>query len=614
MPDYTTLGISFPVPSDTIKLASLEAKLADDIRLTAITANQAIITEGGRAEAAAKAAAAADASAKDAAIDAKANSAVSTANNALAASSGASSDADNAVDRVTALESAAGFGPSTPTDGTMADYIANPATLTASQLSTRIAERTSAVVTDHGFATVQLALDAAQPGDTVEIRRAWTISAPVTVSKQLNIRCARGGSVTTSGDVHAFNVTASYVTFERATIAGSGGSTLGTQSAIRAIGTALAPIRGLEVQNCKITGFRMYGVEGEHLHDFTIERNRVEDIGYAGVMLLSPNNGDFRHNTVRKINQPAGLVNSYGISASRRTTQNLTDAPLAKDMRIYQNLVDGVPKWEGIDTHGGIGIHIISNIVRNCNVGIALVPEDNEAGVEVYAPKRCKVLTNNISSGVTNGTRSIGIQLVGCITTISNVVDYADAVIQGNTVDGHGKQDDATSGAIYVAATIGSIIDGNIITEAGLNAIHAGHNNKGLKVNGNTAVDTWSNALAYTSMLRVSSDHNTIKFSGNDIVRANKTATTVNNRGLYVSSGLTGVAIQWGDNDMSGAALPKVDGGLSFSRMGGTNLAFTDTGTPVLRPTLAGVATDQLTTQALVNQLRTALINYGLAT
>lgn len=557
----------------------------------------------------------------DSAIDVQVKTATATASSAQAVARGASSVANeakgesgNAVARVKALESAAGFGPSTPVDGTMANHILNPATLTATALSAAIVEQTAAVVTDHGASTLQSVIDAAQAGDTVEIRRAWTIGAPVTVSKQLNIRCARGGSVTTSGDVHAFNVTASYVTFEHATIAGSGGSTLGTQSAIRAIGTALAPIKGLEVQKCKITGFRMYGVEGEHLHDFTIERNRVEDIGYAGVMLLSPDNGDFRHNTVRKINQPAGLVNSYGISASRRTTQNLTDAPLAKDVRIYQNLVDGVPKWEGIDTHGGNGILIISNIVRNCNVGIALVPEDNEAGAEVYAPKRCKVLTNSIFSGVTNGTRSIGIQLVGCITTIDNVVDYADAVIQGNTIDGHGKQDDATSGAIYAAATIGTIINDNIITEAGLNAIHAGHNNKGLKVNGNTAVDTWSNALSYTSMLRVSSNYNTIKFAGNDIVRANKTATTVNNRGLFVSSGLIGVSIQWGDNDMSGATLPKVDGGLSFSRMGGTNLAFTDTGTPVLRPTLAGVATDQLTTQALVNQIRIALINYGLTT
>lgn len=60
MPEYTTLGISYPIPSDTIKLATLEAKLADDIRQTALTANQAIIVESGKA----KTDAAADAAAK----------------------------------------------------------------------------------------------------------------------------------------------------------------------------------------------------------------------------------------------------------------------------------------------------------------------------------------------------------------------------------------------------------------------------------------------------------------------------------------------------------------------------------------------------------------------
>lgn len=55
MPEYTSLGIQYPVPTDEIKRAELEAKLAEDIKQTAMTANQAILTEGARAESAAKA-------------------------------------------------------------------------------------------------------------------------------------------------------------------------------------------------------------------------------------------------------------------------------------------------------------------------------------------------------------------------------------------------------------------------------------------------------------------------------------------------------------------------------------------------------------------------------
>lgn len=64
MPDYTSLGISFPLPGDRIKDAALEAKLAEDIKQTAITANQAILSEGVRAEGAATASAALDATSK----------------------------------------------------------------------------------------------------------------------------------------------------------------------------------------------------------------------------------------------------------------------------------------------------------------------------------------------------------------------------------------------------------------------------------------------------------------------------------------------------------------------------------------------------------------------
>lgn len=157
MAEFTPRGIKSPTEADKIKYGTSPSALAEDFKELAVTTDVAI----GAAVQEAKDAAAADASAKDAAIDAKATSAVDTANNALTVSSGASADADNAVDRVTALESAAGFGPSTPTDGTMADYIANPTSLTATALSTAIGYVPGVVadgVTDNRSA-IQTALD-----------------------------------------------------------------------------------------------------------------------------------------------------------------------------------------------------------------------------------------------------------------------------------------------------------------------------------------------------------------------------------------------------------------------------------------------------------------------
>lgn len=122
MPEYTVpWGLPKPLATDTAR-GDVNDNLRLDIGALGDATNLGLETVRVKADTALVASA----------------TAVSSSSSAVAAASGASSDADNAVDRVTALESAAGFGPSTPTDGTMADYIANPATLTAKQLTVAI--------------------------------------------------------------------------------------------------------------------------------------------------------------------------------------------------------------------------------------------------------------------------------------------------------------------------------------------------------------------------------------------------------------------------------------------------------------------------------------------
>lgn len=537
-----------------------------------------------------------------------------SASSSVAAQNAATDAADTAElfgDDVELLKQMAQIDPGSVTDAQTALLVQDPVSETNARVITQAIEAT-AIRTDRGFMTLQAAVDACQPGDTLQIRKEWAIAEPITVSKAVTIQSVRGGVVATTTDVHAFNVIVSGVTFDGVALTGAGSATAGSQAAIRAVGTVAAPITGLTVRNCSISGFRKYGIEGEHVHDFIIEWNRIESIAYGGVMLTSPLRGEVGHNTIRNIVQPAGFTNSYGIAATRNSTQTLAASPRATSVQIYNNRVDGVPGWEGIDTHGGEDILIKENTVHNCNVGIALVPGVDAVGVDAYAPKRIKVLNNTVTSGVTDGTRSIGIQLVGCTNGVDSVIEYADAVIQGNTVDGHGRQNLANTGAIFMQATIGTVVNNNVITEAGLNAIHATHNNKSLAVDNNTAVDTWTSSMAYTSVLRVSSHYNTVKAAGNGAVRANKSAALVNNRGLFAAGGLSGTTVQWGDNDMSVTTSEIIDGGLSFSRMSATKMAFSPTATPVTRPALRAAATDEPTSRALVNQIRLALIGYGL--
>lgn len=74
--------------------------------------------------------------AKSAATEAR-----SVASTAQSTAGAAKSTADNANARVTALESAAGLGPSTPTDGTIATYVGQPSSQAAQAVDARAATR-----------------------------------------------------------------------------------------------------------------------------------------------------------------------------------------------------------------------------------------------------------------------------------------------------------------------------------------------------------------------------------------------------------------------------------------------------------------------------------------
>ena len=550
------------------------------------------------------------------------NTARSDAREAIDTANAATADADNAVARVGNLETMAGFAAGDITDANVALHINQASSQARSAVDVAAAEVTAtrgpAVVTDYGRATLQSVFNVAVAGDVVGIRNPWTITAPITVSKPLTIRCVHNGKITTTGDVHAFDVTASGVTFEKVTIAGNGSATAGTASAIRAVGSEPNPILGLTVRDCTIRSFNKYAIEGVSVRDFTITRNVIEDIAYAGVMLTSPKGGVITDNTVRNIVQPSGFVNSYGIAVTRNGSQSLEMSPRASDVVISGNLIDGVPKWEGIDTHGGENLTITNNILKNVWIGIAMVPGVNESGVDTYAPRNITITGNSIDSGRTDGTARANIQLIGCTTTVDNVVEYATGVITGNTCIRGGTQNTSAQAAIFVQTTRGAVVSANVIIEPSPNAINLSSNNQGALVMDNTVIDAWTTNSSICAIVYVPSVHQTATIQGNKAIRGAKAATKVNDRGLALSSALAwpDVNIQYQGNDFRACNLPIIDSPLNQNiteqRMEARRLSFYPGITPVTRQSVLPAATDAASTQALVNDLRAKLIALGL--
>lgn len=439
MPDYTTLGISFPVPSDAVKLASLEAKLADDIRLTAITANQAIIAEGARAESAAKSAAAADASAKDAAIDAKATSAVSTANNALTVSSGASSDAENAVDRVTALESAAGFGPSTPTDGTMADYIANPASLTANQLSTAMGKK--ALSSGNQTASLQAFLNDAGVLGIRQVVGTFTISGPVTVPAKMYLDVTKATITQTLADSATFSAGAG------STIVGGKLVGLGSDYAPHTTGSLTIDSVGINVAGAGVTiidtefdNFARAAIFNPSHADLRVIRPRIKGVHLNGVTTIA--SGD------------AGCFGIYLMAGNNAVVEDLMVSHASigmiagstvTDLRIRGVHAHTIPGQHGVYLQNGTGLDVSG--VTGYDIALNLIKVQLQAvgTVQSYGTTISNISGRNVGDAVlslnSTGTLSAassrfnGLAVSNVTGHLCNRVAYIGN-IRGGTVTG----------------------------------------------------------------------------------------------------------------------------------------------------------------------------------
>ena len=474
--------------------------------------------------------------------------------------------------------------------------------LFSDSIVTALRERVGGHIVDTAHSSLEEALAATPAFGVLEVRTLWERTTTWEIDKPVRVVFAGPGEIRMAADVSAVRVKAADVSLQSHRLTGLGGA--GT-----AAGIEVGAVARFRSQGGSISSFSKYGIVATGADSLVIQENELTDIAYAGVMLLSCRDGIVSRNRVRNVLQPAPFTNSYGIAASRDSSRSLADAPRSARIRIEGNLIDGVPKWEGIDTHAGSDISIVGNTVINTNVGIALVPGVGTDGVDLYGPQGCLVSGNVIDSTVTNGSRGSGIQIVGAGTTLGAPTEAAAAcVVTGNTVRRHGKEaGGANDGAISAYNTVGLVVSANSIIEGGVRGVHLYHDNQRGIVSSNTFVDTWSDTVAYTAAVHVSSTFNTMTLSGNIVARGVKTAAKVNDRGLFVGTG-TSNGITDLTNDFDLCTTPVADtGNVSSVRMRAKKFGAYGV-TPVTQPTVTG----SVASGAAVKSLLAALATEGL--
>lgn len=393
------------------------------------------------------------------------------------------------------------------------------------------------------------------PGDQFYVPAGTNLQITEQIVFNTTARVEGGGTITqrTPGQAGVVIGPAAHGSIVRdVTLNGTGFATLANNShAVRVVGTSAgARLRDVLIENVKINNWQQYGVYSDLAENLDVHDCEMNGIHYAGVGLLSPRGFKVVGNNISTIQGLATNNNGYGIFASRLSSFTETDRPMAQKGLIAFNTVDGVPTWEGIDTHAGVDIHIIGNKVFNTRVGIAVVSGVNQAGVAAFGAKNIIVAANECDAQVGDGTRGPGIIIQGAGTVVGEWVDPAVAIVAKNIVRNHGLQAANINGGIQLYWTNDTIVTANQLFQCSPAGIAPFHSNKNYKLVDNTFTSIWSTGNTQPSGIMVASNFNTGGVGGNTMSEGSKAAAFRNVYGFNcIPVNTTNKVYELGSND-----------------------------------------------------------------
>lgn len=393
----------------------------------------------------------------------------------------------------------------------------------------------------------------------------FRVDGQININKAMTLYSPGGGGVYSglSGTTAQtfFNVTSGGVQFRSITIQGPQYAVQANQYGIRFTGTVLSPLSFVSVIDCDISSVAYFGIYAEFVQNIRFESNRVYNIGYAGIMVLSADGGSIDRNFVNNVVKATGYPDAYGISATRGYG-SLSDIPRSRNLSISGNRISNIPAWAGIDSHAGQNLKIDGNIITNTYFPVSCVSSRlTVGGAYDLACLDVSITNNQCDSTVTDGSRS-SLNLVG------NATEKATGNIRGNIVRGYGLQLNAQGGGIQLDYTQGVIVSGNTSIESGLSGIILVSNNDGFVLENNVVIDPWSESANIVKGVWSLGDYNTGLISGTQLIVAGKVATRnlTNGLGIAISS-QPNTVISLGVNRAAVAGTPLWDTG-NRSRVG----------------------------------------------
>lgn len=473
-------------------------------------------------------------------------------------------------------------------------------------------------IVDSDYDSLEEALDVTPVGGVLEVWDTHARSTPFIIDKPVTVRFRGTAEISIdSPSAAAIILAADRIRLEDPVLVGTGGNRAGKGDGIRGTGTAAEPLTGVQIVRPRIREFSMSGIYLENVFGFLIEDVDIRRCGYGGVLLLSAINGSVLRGTIKDILQPSGFVNSYGIAVTRRASADIEDsAPRSRDVTVESVTVDGVLKWEGLDTHAGENIVFRGNSVYRALRGIAVVGSKGVANGPpgtIYAPLNCVVVDNVVSFCKTDGTGERGIVFAGASDAPGDMREFATGRISGNVISDYGTENSPNGAALQIYGTVGVSVNDNLVINPGYSGIDINHDNRGAKLIGNTIIDVWSDRQPTCTAVKLHSINNRVSISGTTIVRMSKSAALVNDNGLSVAPSPSNIVLDGGGNDWGAAETAVVDQGLEAQ--GGSSavrVSFHGADPAEQAPAISSPAENVTGLKKAVDAIRTVLSGVGL--
>ncbi|MGA5690605.1 right-handed parallel beta-helix repeat-containing protein [Cytobacillus pseudoceanisediminis] len=286
--------------------------------------------------------------------------------------------------------------------------------------------------------------------------------------------------------------------------------------------------KNIIIEDVSIYNIGFYGIFAEFADRVKISNTLIRDIGFAGVGGLSVKNMHIDSSHIKGIS-PGNKGNAYGVFYSRKGAESSLKAhPRSADSSVTNSIIEDIPLWEALDTHGGENISFSNNTIRNAKVGIAFVNATGRGGKELFGSQKCKAKGNKIA-GIGKG---YGIVLAG-----SSSDNSRGCTIEGNQLTKAGQQGNSISGAIQASYTRDLVIKDNILVNSYANGIHLYTHNQQFTISGNKVEDVQDNVYKVPSAIAFRSGNNSGTIAGNTLLRKNeKLNAYVSLRGINIST------------------------------------------------------------------------------